>query len=183
MRTLCRGTQFARIHTSSLINIEKILDRPFTKFCNSDDVNVIAVELMLIETRPTSFYTKHVLSKSIPPDVNEDLKTNCTKKQVFVWVTVKWTLMTTKTSLARGWSSTVDVYRRNDIEAHKLASGCYQPGKFPSPFWGNFTSTLAQCYLNFGIFFSSVASFFFFSLKLGGAPELSDIHDIQRCAK
>ena len=42
---------------------------------------------------------------------------------------------------------------------------------------------LAQCYLNFGILFSSVASFFFFSLKLGGAPELSDIHDIQRCAK
>ena len=80
MRTLCRGTQFARIHTSSLINIEKILDRPFTKFCNSDDVNVVAVELWLIETRPTSFYKKYFLSKSIPPDVNEDLKINCTKK-------------------------------------------------------------------------------------------------------
>ena len=89
MRTLCRGTQFARIHKSSLINIEKILDRPFTKFCNSDDVNVVAVELWLIETRPTSFYKKYFLSKSIPPDVNEDLKINCTKKQVFVWVTVK----------------------------------------------------------------------------------------------
>ena len=143
MRTLCRGTQFARIHTSSLINIEKILDRPFTKFCNSDDVNVVAVELWLIETRPTSFYKKYFLSKSIPPDVNEDLKINCTKKQVFVWVTVKWTLVTTKTSLARGWSSTIDVYRRSDIEAHKLVSGCYQPGKFASLFWGNFTSTLA----------------------------------------
>ena len=34
--------QFVRIHTSSLINIEKILNRPITKFYNSDDVNVIA---------------------------------------------------------------------------------------------------------------------------------------------
>ena len=34
--------QFARIHTSSLINIEKILNRPITKFYNSDDVNGIA---------------------------------------------------------------------------------------------------------------------------------------------
>ena len=30
--------QFARIHTSSLIKIEKILNRPITKFYNSDDV-------------------------------------------------------------------------------------------------------------------------------------------------
>ena len=39
------GIQFARIHTSSFINIEKILNRPITKFYNSDDVNVIAAEL------------------------------------------------------------------------------------------------------------------------------------------
>ena len=51
--------QFARIHTSSLINIEKILKKPITKFYNSDDVNVIAAELRLTKTRPTSFYKKH----------------------------------------------------------------------------------------------------------------------------
>ena len=53
--------QFTRIHTSSLINIEKILNRPITKFYNSDDVNVIAAELRLTKTRPTSFYKKHNL--------------------------------------------------------------------------------------------------------------------------
>ena len=41
--------QFARIHTSSLIKIEKILNRHITKFYNSHDVNVIAVELQLIK--------------------------------------------------------------------------------------------------------------------------------------
>ena len=51
-------SQFARIHTSSLIKIEKILNRPITKFYNSDDVNVIAAELGLAKTRPTSFYKK-----------------------------------------------------------------------------------------------------------------------------
>ena len=48
--------QFARIHTSSLINIEKILNRLITKFYNSDDENVIATELRLTKTRSTSFY-------------------------------------------------------------------------------------------------------------------------------
>ena len=57
-----RAIQFARIHTSLLINIEKILDRPITKFYNSDDVNVIAPELRLTKTRPISFYVKHNLS-------------------------------------------------------------------------------------------------------------------------
>ena len=37
-----RPTQFARIHTSSLIKFKKILNRPITKFYNSDDVKVIA---------------------------------------------------------------------------------------------------------------------------------------------
>ena len=32
------GIQFLRIHASSLINIEKILNRPFTKFYNGNDV-------------------------------------------------------------------------------------------------------------------------------------------------
>ena len=54
--------QLARIHTSSLINIEKILNGPITKFYNSDDVNVIAAELRLTKTRPISFYKKHNLS-------------------------------------------------------------------------------------------------------------------------
>ena len=56
-----RVVQSARIHTSSLINIEKILNRPITKFYNSDDVNMIAAELRLTKTRPTSFYKKHNL--------------------------------------------------------------------------------------------------------------------------
>ena len=47
-------THIARIHTSFLINIELMLNRPFTKFYNSGDVNVIAAELGLIKTRPTS---------------------------------------------------------------------------------------------------------------------------------
>ena len=51
--------QFARIHTSSLNNIEKISNRPITKFYNSDDVNVIAAELRLAKMRPISFYKKH----------------------------------------------------------------------------------------------------------------------------
>ena len=54
--------QFARIHTSSRISIEKILNRPITKFYNRDDVNVIAAELRLTKTRPISFYKKHNLS-------------------------------------------------------------------------------------------------------------------------
>ena len=61
LRSLNYYTQFARIHRSSLINIEKILNRSITKFYNSDDVNVIAAELRLTKTRPTSFYKKHNL--------------------------------------------------------------------------------------------------------------------------
>ena len=53
--------QFARIHTSSLIKIEKTLNRPITKFYNDDDVNVIVAELQLTKTRPTSFNKKHNL--------------------------------------------------------------------------------------------------------------------------
>ena len=53
--------QFARIHTSSLIKTEKILNRPITKFYNSDDVNVIAAELRLTKTRPASLYKRHNL--------------------------------------------------------------------------------------------------------------------------
>ena len=53
--------QFARIRTSLPISIEKILNRPITKFYNSDDVNVIAAELWLSKMRPTSFYKKHYL--------------------------------------------------------------------------------------------------------------------------
>ena len=53
--------QFARIHTSSLIKIEKTLNRPITKFYNGDDVNVITAELWLAKTRPTSFDKKHNL--------------------------------------------------------------------------------------------------------------------------
>ena len=61
MLTVIATFQFSRIHTSSLINIEKILNRPITKFYNSDDVNLIAVELRLTKTRSTSFHKKHNL--------------------------------------------------------------------------------------------------------------------------
>ena len=53
--------QFARSHTSSLINIEKILNRPITKFYNGHDVNVIAAELWLTKTRRSFFDKKHNL--------------------------------------------------------------------------------------------------------------------------
>ena len=59
--TIAIITQFARIHTSSLINIEKILKRPISKIYNGDNVNVIAAELRLTKTRPTSFDKKHNL--------------------------------------------------------------------------------------------------------------------------
>ena len=55
------SVRFARIHTNSLINIEKIFIRPNTKFYNTEDVNGIAAELQLTKTRPTSFYKKHNL--------------------------------------------------------------------------------------------------------------------------
>ena len=48
--------QFAKIHTVSLINTEKILNRPITKFYNSDGINVIVVELQLTKTRLTYFF-------------------------------------------------------------------------------------------------------------------------------
>ena len=70
--------QFTRIHTSSLINIEKILNRPITKFYNSDDVNVIAAELRLTKMRSTSFYKKHnLLQETMRTDVNKVLQTKC----------------------------------------------------------------------------------------------------------
>ena len=53
--------QFARIHTSSLIKIEKTLNRPIIKFYNGDDVNVIAAELWLTKTRLTSLNKKYNL--------------------------------------------------------------------------------------------------------------------------
>ena len=55
------AAQFRRIHTSSLINIEKTLNRPITKFFNGDGVNVIAAVLRLAETSLTSFCKKHNL--------------------------------------------------------------------------------------------------------------------------
>ena len=70
------SNQFARIHASSLINIENILNRPITKFYNSDDVNVIAAELWLTKMRYPSFYKKHnLLWETMPTDVNKVLKT------------------------------------------------------------------------------------------------------------
>ena len=56
--------QFTWIHTSSTINIEKIWNRPITKFYNGGDVNVIAAELrltkrsLLLFIRGIIFYKK-----------------------------------------------------------------------------------------------------------------------------
>ena len=69
-------TQFARIYTSSLINIEMMLNRSFTKFYNGDDVNEIAAELWLIKTRPNSFYKKQ-RNIIFYKDSNKSLKTKC----------------------------------------------------------------------------------------------------------
>ena len=44
-----------------LLTLKKILSRPITKFYNSDDATLIAVELWLTKTRSTSFYKKHNL--------------------------------------------------------------------------------------------------------------------------
>ena len=51
-----KNIQFAKIHTVSLINTEKILNRPITKFYNSNGINVIVVELQLTKTRLTYFF-------------------------------------------------------------------------------------------------------------------------------
>ena len=50
--------QFAKIQKSSLFNIEKILNRPITKFYNDDEVNAVVLELRFTKTRPTSSYKK-----------------------------------------------------------------------------------------------------------------------------
>ena len=46
---------FTEIHRSLLRKIEKILNRPITKFYNSDDVNTTTAELRQTKTRPISF--------------------------------------------------------------------------------------------------------------------------------
>ena len=58
-----RPGQFARIHTSSLVNTEKILNRPITNIYNSDYVNVIAAELRLIKRGQLLFITNIILYK------------------------------------------------------------------------------------------------------------------------
>ena len=50
--------QFAWIHTSSLINVEKTLNRLIIKFHSEDGVNAIASELRITKMRPISFYKK-----------------------------------------------------------------------------------------------------------------------------
>ena len=60
-----------RIHRSFLINIGKTLNKPITKFYDSDDVNVIVAELPL-----TSFYKKQNLFwETMSTNVNKVLKT------------------------------------------------------------------------------------------------------------
>ena len=46
---------------STITIIEKFLNKPITKFYNSDDVNVIAAEIRFTKTRPTFFHKKYNL--------------------------------------------------------------------------------------------------------------------------
>ena len=64
VRRLLEGGVYLRPDTylrKYSINLEKILNRPITKFYNGDDAYVIAAELLFIKTRPTSFCKKHYL--------------------------------------------------------------------------------------------------------------------------
>ena len=63
--------QFARIYTSSLINIEKILTRPITKFSNSGDLKSYGP----LKQGPLLFLKKHLLEEPTPTDANKELKT------------------------------------------------------------------------------------------------------------
>ena len=73
-----RTKQFARIHTRSLINIEKILNRPIAKFYNSDDVNVIELQQSYgsLKQGELLFIRNNVLLETIPTYVNKILKVN-----------------------------------------------------------------------------------------------------------
>ena len=54
------------------------MNRPITKFYNSNDTNVIVVELQLTKARSTTFYKKHNLLKEIMlTDENKVFKTKC----------------------------------------------------------------------------------------------------------
>ena len=65
--------QLTRIHTSSLISIKRIFNRPIIKFYNGHEVNMISAELR-------AFHKKHnLLEETIPTDVHEVLKTKCLK--------------------------------------------------------------------------------------------------------
>ena len=63
-KTAFQRIQFARIHTVPLINIEKTLNRPTTKVYNGNDINVIAAELRLTKTRPSSLYKNQKVLKT-----------------------------------------------------------------------------------------------------------------------
>ena len=60
------NTKLVRSHTSCLINIEKVLNRPITKFYNSDDVNVIMAELGLTKMRPFCNYIRNIILGTAP---------------------------------------------------------------------------------------------------------------------
>ena len=59
-------TELARSHTSCLINIENILNRPITKFYNGDDVNVITADLGLTKTRPFYNQIRNIILGTAP---------------------------------------------------------------------------------------------------------------------
>ena len=76
LRSYNTHSQFAWMHNSSLINIEKSLSRPVTKFYNSNNINAIAAELRRTKTRPTSFYKKlYLLQETMATYVNKVLIT------------------------------------------------------------------------------------------------------------
>ena len=79
-----------RIHTSTFIKVERTLNRPVTKFFNGNGINVIAAELRLTKTRPTSFYKKQFFIKNNVNKVLQKIAWVLLKTEVFVWFTVNW---------------------------------------------------------------------------------------------
>ena len=53
MKTVCKNPY------KLLIGTENNLNRPITKFYNGNEANVIAAEIRLMKTRPTSFYKNY----------------------------------------------------------------------------------------------------------------------------
>ena len=70
------------------MNTEKTLNRPSTKIYNSDGVNVIAAELWLTKTRPTSCNKKQSFMRNNANRCKQSFENYMIKIEVLVWFTV-----------------------------------------------------------------------------------------------